>query len=51
MTNLLRLRTICLLVLAGCDAYVTANEYGGAIYANDYGISQLYDDMVQPSLG
>lgn len=51
MTYLLRLRTICLLVLAGCAAYVTANEYGDAIYANDYGISQLYDDMVQPTLG
>lgn len=51
MMDLLRLRTVSLLVLAGCAAYVTANEYGGAIYAYNYARSQLYDAMVQPSLG
>lgn len=52
MMDLLRLRTVCLLVLAGCAAYVTANEYGGGvIYAYNYARSQLYDAMVQPSLG
>lgn len=53
--DLLRLRTVSLLLLAGCAAYVTANEYGGAIYAYNYAYnyarSQLYDAMVQPSLG